>query len=288
MSQQGTNIGADRSRTPRSDQTNLPEPPAPDDAVTAPTAQGPITDSSQQNGHATERVGNGAQGGLAGCSPNVRWQHSEVSRRRRWQSLGARGATVWLTGLPSSGKSTLGAALEERLVEQGRHAYLLDGDNLRHGICSDLGFDRADRERNVRRVGDLACLFADSGTIALVALVSPYEAVRKVVREQHENQGLNFIEVFINTPLWVCVERDPKGLYAQALTGELEGFTGVDDPYEPPQQPELELTPETSLAEATELVLGLLQTHHALPGAANARPGRGSGPGRGQRAVTFR
>ncbi len=236
------------------------------------------------NGAGANGAGTNSTGPSA-TSPNVRWQHSEVSRRRRWQSLGARGATVWLTGLPSSGKSTLGAALEERLVEQGRHAYLLDGDNLRHGICSDLGFDRADRERNVRRAGELACLFADSGTTALVALVSPYEAIRQAVREMHESQGLTFIEVFVNTPLWICVERDPKGLYAQALTGELAGFTGVDDPYEPPQSPEVELTPQTALPEATELVLDLLQTHHALPGAASKRPGRGSG--RGQRAVTF-
>jgi len=284
MSQQGTNIDADRSRTPpTSDQANLPEPLA-QDAVTAAVPQGQIANTPD-----TAQAGELAESGVPvphnGTSPNVRWQHSEVSRRRRWQSLGARGATVWLTGLPSSGKSTLGAALEERLVEQGRHAYLLDGDNLRHGICSDLGFDRADRERNVRRVGDLACLFADSGTVALVALVSPYESARKAVREQHERQGLTFIEVFVNTPLWVCVERDPKGLYAQALTGELEGFTGVDDPYEPPQGPEVELTPQTSLAEATELVLDLLQTHHAFPGSSSSRPGRGSG--RGQRAVTF-
>ncbi|MDE3070927.1 MAG: adenylyl-sulfate kinase [Acidobacteriota bacterium] len=219
-------------------------------------------------------------------SPNVRWHHSEVSRRRRWQTLGARGGTVWLTGLPSSGKSTLGAALEERLVEEGRHAYLLDGDNLRHGLCSDLGFSRSDRERNVRRVGELAALFADSGTIALVALVSPYAAERRLVREQHEHQGLAFIEVFINTPLWVCVERDPKGLYAKALTGELSGFTGVDDPYEPPEQADLEITPQTTLASATGTVLELLGARHALVAQSAAKHPRGATQNHAPRAAT--
>jgi adenylyl-sulfate kinase len=194
------------------------------------------------------------------CSPNVCWQQAALSRRERWQALGTRGATVWLTGLPSSGKSTLGAALEHRLVDQGCNAYLLDGDNLRHGISSDLGFSHADRERHVRRVGELAGLFADSGAIALVALISPYEATRVAVREHHRRTGLAFIEVFLNTPLWLCVERDPKGLYARALGGELEGFTGIDDPYEPPRRADLELTPDLELAPAVEAVLGLLRS----------------------------
>jgi adenylyl-sulfate kinase len=190
----------------------------------------------------------------------VCWQQAVLSRRERWQALGTRGATVWLTGLPSSGKSTLGAALEHRLVERGCNAYLLDGDNLRHGISSDLGFSRDDRERNVRRVGELAGLFADSGAVALVALVSPYEATRTQVRLHHERAGLPFVEVFLNTPLWMCVERDPKGLYARALGGELEGFTGIDDPYEPPRRADLELTPELALARAVSAVLELLHS----------------------------
>jgi adenylyl-sulfate kinase len=192
-------------------------------------------------------------------SPNVTWQDSSLSRERRWQALQARGATLWITGLPSSGKSTLGAAVEERLVEQGRGAYLLDGDNLRCGICGDLGFEKADREANVHRVGELARLFADSGAVAVVAVVSPYEQTRRQVRELHERDDLPFYEVFLDTPVRICAERDPKGLYAQARAGKLDGFTGVDDPYEQPLSAELVLTPELSVAAAAEAVLGLLQ-----------------------------
>lgn len=192
-------------------------------------------------------------------SPNVTWQHGTLSRERRWHALEARGATVWITGLPSSGKSTLGAAVEERLVEQGCGAYLLDGDNLRCGICGDLGFSRADREANVHRVGELARLFADSGAVAVVALVSPHERTRREVRERHESDGLPFFEVFVDTPLSVCAERDPKGLYARALAGDLDGFTGIDDPYEPPPHAELRLTPELSVPAAMDAVLELLR-----------------------------
>lgn len=206
---------------------------------------------------------------MASRSPNVRWQRRELSRARRWELLDARGATIWLTGLPSSGKSTLGAALERRIVEQGAPAYLLDGDNLRHRICADLGFSHEDRERNVRRVGELACLFADAGAVAIVALVSPYGATRELVRERHEQEGLPFVEVFVNTPLWLCMERDPKGLYARAMAGGVHGFTGIDDPYEPPTSPDLELTPQTPLAEAADTVLELLRSHRTS-GAADA------------------
>ncbi|HTA15242.1 MAG TPA: adenylyl-sulfate kinase [Solirubrobacteraceae bacterium] len=193
-------------------------------------------------------------------SPNVTWQDGTLSRERRWQALRARGATIWITGLPSSGKSTLGAAVEERLVGQGRGAYLLDGDNLRCGICGDLGFERSDREANVQRVGELARLFADSGAVAVVALVSPYEQMRTQVRERHQQDNLPFFEVFLDTPVRVCAERDPKGLYARALSGELEGFTGIDDPYEPPMRPDLQLTPELPVPVAVDSVLELLQT----------------------------
>jgi adenylyl-sulfate kinase len=197
-------------------------------------------------------------------SPNVTWQDGALSRERRWQALRARGATIWITGLPSSGKSTLGAAVEERLVEQGRGAYLLDGDNLRCGICGDLGFERSDREANVQRVGELARLFADSGAVAIVALVSPYERMRALVRERHQQDDLPFFEVFLDTPVTVCAERDPKGLYARALSGDLDGFTGVDDPYEPPKHPDLRLTPQLPVAAAVDAVLELLQTRRAF------------------------
>jgi adenylyl-sulfate kinase len=193
-------------------------------------------------------------------SPNVTWQEGTLSRERRWHALQARGATVWITGLPSSGKSTVGAAVEERLVEEGRGAYLLDGDNLRCGICGDLGFSRDDREANVYRVGELAGLFADSGAVAIVALVSPYERTRREVRERHERDGRPFFEVFVDTPLSICAERDPKGLYARALAGDLDGFTGIDDPYEPPLRPDLQLTPDLAVPLAVDAVLELLQT----------------------------
>jgi adenylyl-sulfate kinase len=191
-------------------------------------------------------------------SPNVTWQDSSLSRERRWQALDARGATIWITGLPSSGKSTLGAAVEERLVAQGRGAYLLDGDNLRCGICGDLGFSMTDREANVSRVGELARLFADSGAVAIVALVSPHERMRTEVRERHEQDNLPFFEVFVDTPVTLCAERDPKGLYARALAGDLNGFTGIDDPYEAPQRPDLQLTPDLPVPAAVDAVVRLL------------------------------
>jgi bifunctional enzyme CysN/CysC len=177
----------------------------------------------------------------------------------RWRVLGARGATVWLTGLPAAGKSTLGAALEERLVCSQRFAYLLDGDNLRHGICGDLGFDEADRARNILRVGELARLFADAGAVAIVALVSPLAAARDEVRSQHTAAGLPFVEVFIDTPLAECVARDPKNLYARAHAGELADFTGVGQVYEPPARPEVTVGPGADLGSAVDAVLGALE-----------------------------
>ena len=193
-----------------------------------------------------------------GMSANVIWQAATVDRARRWRALGQQGATVWFTGLPGAGKTTVATAVEARLIDAGRSAYMLDGDNLRHGLCSDLGFSRDDRETNVGRVGEMAKLFADSGTVALVALVSPYEACREKVRELHEREGLVFIEVYLNTPKQECVRRDPKGLYARARSGELRGMTGVDDPYERPRAPEVELTPEIDVDGAVELVLAAL------------------------------
>jgi adenylyl-sulfate kinase len=200
-------------------------------------------------------------------SANVTWQRSNLSRVSRWRALHVRGATVWLTGLPAAGKSTLGAALEERLVLSGRFAYLLDGDNLRHGICGDLGFDEADRARNILRVGESARLFADGGAVAIVALVSPLAAVRDEVRARHVAARLSFIEVFLDTPLATCAARDPKNLYARARAGELADFTGVDQIYEPPAQAEVTVEPGTALAGAVEVVLESLEaTFHQRNG----------------------
>ena len=174
-------------------------------------------------------------------SANVTWHAGVVERPQRWESIGQRGATVWFTGLPASGKSTVAAAVEAELVRNGRAAYRLDGDNLRHGVCGDLGFTAADRDRNVRRTAEVARLFADAGVVALVSVVSPYAAARAFARDLHEQDGLRFVEVFVNTPLEICESRDPKGLYARAKAGQLQGFTGVDDPYEPPRSPDVEL-----------------------------------------------
>jgi adenylyl-sulfate kinase len=197
-------------------------------------------------------------------SDNVTWQDSAIGREERWRRLGLGGATVWFTGLPASGKSTLAAAVEERLVSGGRFAYRLDGDNLRHGVSGDLGFSPCDRDENVRRVGAVAQLFADAGAIALVSLVSPYRASRRLVRELHEQCGLPFVEVFVNTPVDECARRDPKGLYARAHAGELTGLTGVDDPYEEPLLCELEITPSTDLDAATRAVIEVIDSRVAL------------------------
>jgi adenylyl-sulfate kinase len=192
-------------------------------------------------------------------SANVTWQPTALERADRWRALHQQGATVWFTGLPGSGKSTIAAAVEERLVELGRSAYRLDGDNMRHGVCGDLGFSPQDREQNVRRVGEVARLFADAGTVALVSLVSPYAACRDRVRELHEQDDLLFLEVFVNTPTEECERRDPKGLYASARGGRITGMTGVDAPYERPVAPDLELTPSLCLEESAQAVLATLQ-----------------------------
>jgi adenylyl-sulfate kinase len=186
---------------------------------------------------------------------NVTKQDWHATRDQRWKLLGAGGGTIWFTGLPGAGKTTIAAALELCLLEQGHSAYLLDGDRLRQGICADLGFSRADRDRNVRRVGELARLLSDAGTVAVVALVSPYEAARRTVRDQHRADGLPFLEVFVNTPLDVCVERDPKGMYARANAGQLDNFTGIDAPYEPPRSPDVELSPGLSVRQAVVAVM---------------------------------
>jgi bifunctional enzyme CysN/CysC len=175
----------------------------------------------------------------ANVTSNVVWHSNAVERHDRL----THGLTIWLTGLSGSGKSTVAVEVERKLVASGRPAYLLDGDNLRHGLNADLGFGAAERAENVRRVGEVAKLFADAGTVAVVSLVSPYRGDRNRVRASHEAAGLRLVEVFMDTPIEICEARDPKGLYAKARAGELRGFTGVDDPYEPPENPDLTLRP---------------------------------------------
>ncbi len=191
-------------------------------------------------------------------SANVVWQQTQTSREGRWAALGHPGATVWLTGLPASGKTTLAAAVEARLLASGRAAYLLDGDNLRHGLNGDLGFSPEDRAENVRRTAEVAALIADAGVVALAALVSPYVADRDAARAVHEHRGIGFREIHVATSLAECERRDPKGLYARARAGELAGLTGVGAPYEPPPVPDLRVEPDEPLDAAVDRVLAVL------------------------------
>jgi adenylyl-sulfate kinase len=192
-------------------------------------------------------------------SPDVTWHATPLERAERARVLGYVGATLWLTGLPASGKSVLAGELERRLVCAGRPAYVLDGDNLRHGLTGDLGFDRAARQENLRRVGHVAALLADAGVVAIASLVSPYAEDRAAVREIHAIKGLPFLEVFVDTPVDECARRDPKGLYARARAGGLTGFTGVDAPYEAPAAPEVVVrTVERELDDAVDDVLSRL------------------------------
>jgi bifunctional enzyme CysN/CysC len=174
-------------------------------------------------------------------SPDVVWHEPPLPRRERWGRLGVRGATVWLTGLPGAGKSTIGEELERRLIAAGRPAYLLDGENLRHGLSADLGFSEADRHEHARRVASVARMIADTGNVAIVALVSPMAADRAWARELHEEADLDFLEAWVDTPLEECERRDPAGLYRRAREGKLTGFTGIDAPYEAPDDPDVRL-----------------------------------------------
>jgi bifunctional enzyme CysN/CysC len=171
------------------------------------------------------------------ASRNIVWQHGAVAREAR----PSRGATIWFTGFSGSGKSTIASAVEAALVAAGRPAYLLDGDNVRHGLNVDLGFSADDRAENVRRIAHVAQLLADAGVVALVPVISPYRAGRQFARDIHAAADLPFIEVWVSTPIDECEKRDPKGLYVKARAGELTGFTGIDDAYEAPTDPELVL-----------------------------------------------
>lgn len=201
---------------------------------------------------------------------NITWHAGALSRQDRARALNTRGCTVWLTGLSASGKSTIAAALEAHLVKSGCPAYRLDGDNLRHGLCADLGFTAPDRAENIRRVGEVCRLFADSGLIAIAAFISPYQADRDAVRAMHtrdRESPIPFIEVFVDTPLSVCESRDPKGLYKKARAGEITGFTGIDDPYQCPLAPELTLdTRAQSVESCVQLLLQAITRATHSPG----------------------
>ena len=196
---------------------------------------------------------------------NVTWHDGDISRDDRYQILRQKGATIWFTGLSGSGKSTIAVALEKVLHSMGKLSYRLDGDNVRLGINKNLGFSEEDRKENIRRIGEIAKLFGDAGTIALSSFISPYKADRDEVRALHEAADLPFVEVFVDCALNVAEERDPKGLYKKARAGEIKNFTGIDDPYEAPGTPEIHLrTDEMTLAEEVSIEIDYLMTHDII------------------------
>jgi bifunctional enzyme CysN/CysC len=194
---------------------------------------------------------------------NVHWHALEVNKAARAGLKGQKSCVVWFTGLSAAGKSTIANLVDKKLHSARRHTYLLDGDNVRHGLNKDLGFTQADRVENIRRVAEVAKLMADAGLIVTTAFISPFRADRQMAR-QLIGPG-EFIEVFVDTPLEVAEQRDPKGLYGKARRGELKDFTGIDSPYEIPENPELIIdTTKTSAEDAAESIVGYLQGHGIL------------------------
>jgi adenylyl-sulfate kinase len=199
---------------------------------------------------------------------HVYWSQSRITTHQRAARNRHPGCIIWLTGLSGAGKSTIAVRLEKALFDLGRHTYILDGDNIRHGLCSDLGFSHNDRTENIRRIGEAARLFADAGIICIAAFISPYRADRDLAR-RIASRG-KFLEVYVNAPLEICEQRDPKGLYARARAGELKNFTGVSAPYEPPLKPEVDLdTNQLSVAECVGIILKRLDK--LLPAAKKRR-----------------
>jgi len=197
-------------------------------------------------------------------NPHVVWHDPVITRKMREEQNGHRSILIWFTGLPSSGKSTTAHALEEVLFKMGCHTYVFDGDNVRHGLCSDLGFSKEDRQENLRRIGEMAKLFIDAGIIAMAAFVSPLIAHREMVKGIVGRE--NFIEVYCKCPPEVCEQRDPKGHYAKAKRGEIKEFTGVSAPYEEPLSPDIVLdTANNSVLENVEKIVTFLREKHILP-----------------------
>ncbi|MBN1479509.1 adenylyl-sulfate kinase [candidate division KSB1 bacterium] len=190
---------------------------------------------------------------------NITWHAGEIGKEEREKFLGQKGVVIWFTGLSGSGKSTLAHAVEKRLFENGNLCYVLDGDNIRHGLNKNLGFSPADRMENIRRIGEVARLFADAGVIAMTAFISPYRADRLTARELLPVG--DFIEVYAKVPLDVAEKRDPKGLYKKARAGEIKEFTGISAPYEEPENPEIVVdTSELSIEKSVDAVIDYLRT----------------------------
>ncbi len=196
---------------------------------------------------------------------NITWHEGEVTSAERHKNMQQKGVTLWMTGLSGSGKSTIAVALEQVLLQQGKHAYRLDGDNVRHGLNKNLGFSAEDRAENIRRIGEVAKLFAEAGIVTITSFISPYRADRDLVRKLHDDAGLPFFEVYVDAPLAVAEERDPKGLYKKARAGEIKGFTGIDDPYEAPENAELHLrTDKLSVEDSVRALLSYLDERGLL------------------------
>ena len=195
---------------------------------------------------------------------NVFWHQGAIRREDRERLNGHRGFTVWFTGLSAAGKSTLAVAMEMALFERGMHAFILDGDNIRHGLNKNLGFSPEDREENIRRIGEVAKLFCDCGIITLTAFISPYREDRRRARALHGEDA--FIEVFADCPLGVCEERDPKGMYVKARQGVIKSFTGISAPYEAPENPEIHLnTDQSSIEKCVHTIMGYLESRGYIP-----------------------
>ena len=194
---------------------------------------------------------------------NITWHHAEITQKDREKMLNQKGVVLWFTGLSGSGKSTLAHAVEQKLFELGHLTYVLDGDNIRHGLNKNLGFSPEDREENIRRIGEVAKLFTDAGVIAMTAFISPYRADRNKARELVESG--RFVEIYCQCSLDECENRDPKGLYKKARAGEIKQFTGIDAPYEAPGNPELIVeTDKNSLEDSANQVTDYLSEHHII------------------------
>lgn len=193
---------------------------------------------------------------------NIIWHPHLIDRQFREQGNGHKGAVLWFTGLSGSGKSTLAGETEHHLATVGVKTYLLDGDNVRHGLCGDLGFSEADRQENIRRIGEVAKLMVDAGLVVLTAFISPYQKDRDSVRALFSAE--QFFELYIATPIEICEQRDPKGLYKQAREGKIKQFTGIDSPYEPPRYPELQLDGQQPIVDSVYQIVDLLNRRNTI------------------------